>query len=420
MGEESTHQLRVRPGGEKTFSPPYYLIDESIIMKLAVIFFCAVAISVASADGSAPSEEFMEMDSTAMMESHPYPFASGNPQVLQNLVDLKAYCSVAYERADDLKSYNDGMAKSALIDLIIMFGKPLKKDHTKEKKAAFIKAFHDKHKFHPEKDQGAFFKKLAKIEKSAPVKYNMVTDYAKIIGKLTAKYFTGFGHYLITHLNKAVLFGRGVVSVRRMSFNGRNQAGFIGTILGFQHHPHYLDQISVLSSDFYASQADAIKMAKDADSQAASMWLIAGGKKKYRSFYGKIETKVKAKSEKLWKKVIHNALKGVKHAWKKHKKLHPQVPGGMLGAQEEFKRQAKKLKLPTNAQMVAAAKKLAEKWQKAHKKEASVVAKLIKKEETKVEKKVEKKEHAAKAAVKKAAAYKRAAKLMAQAGGKYT
>jgi len=90
-----------------------------------------------------------------------------------------------------------------------------------------------------------------------------------------------------------------------------------------------------------------------------------------------------------------------------------------LAAQEEFKREAKKLKLPTNAQMVAAAKKLAQKWQKAHKKQASRVSKLIEKEEHTVERKAKAKAQKKEKAVKKKAAYKRAAKLMAQAGGKY-
>merc|ERR1711907_532696 len=324
----------------------------------------AIALFVSTHAESHPDIEFV--DATSFQEAYA---GANNAQTLKNVRALKAYCNAAYEKAFDMKKSRISYSKNALVELIVKYGKPEKK------------------------------------------KSNIVTKYAEITGKLKAKYRRGVGHYMLKHLDKAVVFGRGVVSVSknvRRAFKAR----FSSKSMGFDAPPAYFRKMSVSLSEYTAKKTKIDAETSDADSEAAADWLLKGTKKKYKSFLGRIKSKVKAKSERLWKKVVAGAFAEIKSTWKKDKRIHPEPPAGILGADKVFHRLEKKLKLPSKAEMRAAAKALAMRWRRANKSRSeddkSVIRSLEKKEQKKVVKKAEKK--AAKKAAKKEAKKKAAKK----------
>merc|ERR1711907_284067 len=100
-------------------------------------------------------------------------------KVLNNIRALKAYCISAVDKAKDLKDDHPSMSKSALVDLVTHFGKPIKK-----KKA----------KISPPDISLGHLRHLPKIKKhKIDASGDIVVQYAKVMGHLRAKYKRGLG-----------------------------------------------------------------------------------------------------------------------------------------------------------------------------------------------------------------------------------
>merc|ERR1711959_409200 len=229
---------------------------------------------------------------------------------------------------------------------------------------------------------------------------NIVSDYAKTTGGLRAYFNRGIGKYILEHLDHAIMKGDGAVKVKK-NVVGKYVAAFSGRALGFKSSPHYFRKLSVILSAYQAKKVKVDAASKGADAEAAAAWLMKGAHKKYKSFLARIKAQVKAKSERLWKKVIASAFKKEQAAWKKNKSLKPQVPGGVEGARAECNRLGKAMKLPTDKEMKAAAARLAAKWRAANKSVAKSAVKVIEKLEDKKKKKKAKEEEAKKKKKKK-------------------
>jgi len=291
-----------------------------------------------------------------------------NAKVLSNVRALKAYCVAAHDQARSLVKMHSAKTQSSLVAFVVKFG--------------------------------------------TRTKQNIVTEYANVLGQLRRHFKSGLGSFLLHHLNAAVTHSTGAVTVYR-DYKGATKVGFSHTAMGFSMKPTYLKRLAVSLATFSLSKLKVDKATKGADSAAATAWLLSGTNAKYRSFYERIKSKVKAKSERLWKKVIAGALKGERKAWKTHKRIKPQTPGGIAGASKVFARLAKQLKLPSDEQMRFAAKKLADRWRKHHKAEAKTISSVIKKVAKKATKATptNKKKAKKKSTKKKPTAFQKALKL---------
>jgi len=247
-------------------------------------------------------------------------------------------------------------------------------------------------------------------------KKNIVTEYADVLGGLKRHFKDGLGKFLLQHLNQAVARSpTGAVTVHR-NMHGATKVGFSHTAMGFIMKPTYLNRLAVSLATFSLRKMKVDKATKGADSEAAAAWLLRGTKAKYKTFYARIKAQVKARSERLWKKVYAGALRGERAAWKKHKHIRHQAHGGIAGATQVFLRLAKQLKLPSARAMRASAKKLADKWRRKHKGVAKQISKVMKRIAKKASKKASKKGRKKKAsskkmATKKSSAFQKALKL---------
>merc|ERR1711988_1855007 len=353
-------------------------------MRKALVVFFIVASAFAASDSYIAPENLYVDEFTATEQARPGEIANaisfaqaykkgGNHKTLANVRALKTYSLAAYDKAVDFKNSHASLSKQALVDLIIAYGKPSKKAE------------------------------------------NIVTQYADVTGKLKTVYTAGIGKYLLDHCDKAVVFGSGA-TVESRNVIGAWVAQFNANSLGLNSPPHYFRTLAVKLSDYQQQKIKVDALSKNADAEAAAAWLMKGTRKKYKSFLARIVAKVKARSEKLWKKVIKSAEKAEKKKWKESKKLHFQPPSGVAGASKEYARLAKKLKMPSLSEMKKAAEKLAKQWQKRKKSTAKSIKKVIKKIEKKDEDKDNKKAAAAKTAdaAKKKAAEKDAKKKTAK------
>merc|ERR1712093_656787 len=320
---------------------------------LVAFLFVAVAVAASHEHGLPPlewdtvtrlPEDSLPAEETEFAEAYTQR-KNSNKQTLHNLQTLKAYCHAAYDKADDMKDSHASMSKATLVGLILKYGKAFKKGVG-----------------------------------------NIVSDYATTTGSLKAYFNRGIGKYILHHLDASIMKGGGAVKVKK-NVVGKYVAAFSGRALGFKSSPHYFRKLSVILSAYQAKKVKVDAASKGADAEAAAAWLMKGAHKKYKSFLARIKAQVKAKSERLWKKVIASAFKKEQAAWKKNKSLKPQVPGGVEGARTEFQRLGKAMKLPTDKEMKAAASRLAAKWRAANKSVAKSAAKVIEKLEDKKKKK---------------------------------
>merc|ERR1711939_848799 len=246
-------------------------------------------------------------------------------QALKNVQALKSYCIAAYDKAKSLKADHVSMSISALVDLVMQYGQGMGK--------------------------------------------NIVTDYAKVTGKLRATYKRGIGRYIIDNLDRAVVFGRGIVMVKR-DIRGAWRAFFNSRKLQFMDQPAYFRRLAVRLSDYEAAKGKVSSASSGADAEAASAWLRKRTKSEYKSFLMRIMARVKKTQEGLWKQVYRGALRSERAAWKIKPALKPQGPSGVAGATKVLKRIMKKWKnkIPSFAKIKKAARAAAAAWRKSNNK----------------------------------------------------
>jgi len=299
----------------------------------------------------------------------------GNAQVLSNIRNLKAYCLAAYDKAADLKNDHPSMSHSSLVHFIENFGKPFRK---KKKSGVGNIAF------------GHLGLRIHKIDKKKHNSGDIIVHYASAMGKIGAAYKHGIGKYLLTHMNKAIVSSsKGAVMVHR-TIGGAMVAQFNYRALGLRWEPAYFRKLAIALNLYSRAQVKVVAATKGAGAAAAVNWFLKGAKNKYRSFFARIKAKVKANAERLMKQVIKGAKKSEVSAWKQHKRVTPEAPAGLKGANSVFRKLGKKMKLPSVKEMRKAAKKLADNWLKRQKDRsmAHKVKKIVKKAKKKESKKL--------------------------------
>lgn len=223
--------------------------------------------------------------------------------VMNAIVDLKAYCMGARDKAVTMK--NKGKT-SSLVPFIIKFGK--KNVHT-----------------------------------------DLVTAYAKIVGKLRAHYTTGLGSYLLDRLNENVLSGKKVTFLGTRGLL-RNRQMLDYRRLGLQAEPIYFKTLNVRLTAWSSAKA-AIHQGKSGD--AIKAWVKSGNAEIFKMFVSKITAKLNRKNQLQDDKEESGALiaeraalkQGLKSKRGKQEVMQPIPPAGAKGGQ--LVRSQAKWKMPS-------------------------------------------------------------------------
>lgn len=241
-----------------------------------------------------------------------------------NLMNFKAFCMGAKEKADDvLDSWDGGKggSMSALLPFIIAYGKP------------------SKHPF---------------------------IDYAKQIAKYKAKYPMGISRYVITNLHNSIVNGAGVVDVNKpVGFCSLRHQAF-----GLTARPYMLRKVLTTLTKFSELKQKAQKALSGADAKAAAAWLKSGAKTKFKTFKARVEDYYKAKVHECYRKTIKIGVNAEFKAFEKMKRLdakalfkqvRAQVPAGLKATAA---RRNCKFLLPNGRQIQALTKAKAAHWLK--------------------------------------------------------
>jgi hypothetical protein len=215
-------------------------------------------------------------------------------QVIANIRSLKAYSVAAYDKAMDTST--SGEKTGVLVNLIKQFGS------TWDKKG------------------------------------NVVADYTKIIGGLLSK-CRGILHYLVAHVNKSILFGKGMVTY--ITRNKKLYAVFGYRRLGLTKRPKILLKLMVTAREHKTQLAKVMKLTKGAD-KAFKMKLIQEElKRHYKKFFkaGKrARDRLEAKEEEqLAMAAVQAEQRAFGRAVKAGKRrlalVPPMPPAGLKGAE---------------------------------------------------------------------------------------
>jgi len=200
-------------------------------------------------------------------------------QVLKNIVNLKSYASAAYRMANKMKNSHGSMGHSVVAQLLTTFGKSSK--------------------------------------------INLVSQYAKAIGVLRARYRKGFNSYLVAHIDKAIVTGKGITKIEtlRASSGGRTMIGTYvlldHKVLGFQSRPRYLLKLAQRFSRFSKAHFKAQAASKNADHAAAAAWLAAGSVKKFKSFGKQIHNHIRKRLQRHEFATAHVAMAAERRDFKR-------------------------------------------------------------------------------------------------------
>jgi len=158
--------------------------------------------------------------------------------VMRALVDLKAYCMAARDKAIDMQ--NNGVAKSSsLVPFVIGFGKSDGKD--------------------------------------------IVVAYAHLMGKMRSDYDRGLGAFLLDRLNQHVLAGK-TVTISGLT-NFKNWYMLDHERLGLEARPVYFQTLAVRLTEFAINKANIHKGHKG---KAVKDWMKGGNSEIYKMFLAKI------------------------------------------------------------------------------------------------------------------------------------
>jgi len=249
---------------------------------------------------------------------------------LKNIRALKTYCITAKRKAENLQDGVDSNKKGPIVDFIVKFGTPIN------------------------------------------AKQNIVSEYAKAMGRMKRKMKKGLHAYVMKNFDRAVVFGKGVVSLANT--DGAGMYAFLDhKSVGLNSQPDYFKQLKVRYAVYVGTMKDVHEISKKADTKAAANYLIRQGKHVYAQYFWTLKNRNEHEHTVLWKKVTRGALKGQLKAWLKKKHLKPLVPGGILAAQKVVDRLWKKLQMPSEKKLSKMAKKESLAWMKSHKKSVSKV-----------------------------------------------
>merc|ERR1711988_401215 len=280
-------------------------------MFVAVIASLVIA-SVVTGDTESPvpfteSSEFVEMATFKPSQQ------TTHLSTLNNIRNLKSYCIAVRRKAIGLKKIDS--EKAPILDFIIKFG-----DDVNEKT-------------------------------------NIVTHYARVVGKMKRKLKEG--------VNNLQRHGNGM------------WASMSHKRIGLTTKPDYFHKLKVSYQRYLRKLRRVDGVSHKADEKAASMYLIRQGKHMYKEYFKSLDKTNRHRHAVLWKMVTKGALRGQLKMWQKKKHLNPLVPGGVIAAQKVVDKLWKKLRMPSDAKLRKYAKKKATKWMRKHKRSVPKVIESI-------------------------------------------
>merc|ERR1711998_277606 len=311
-------------------APPSCNAETNMRGMFAAVIASLVIASVVTGDTESPvpfteSSEFVEMATFKPSQQ------TTHLSTLNNIRNLKSYCIAARRKAINLKKIDS--EKAPILDFIIKFGKDVNE------------------------------------------KTNIVTHYAKTVGKLKRKLKEGVNSYVITTMDKSVIYGKGVINLQR---HGNGMWAIMShKRIGLTTKPDYFHKMRVSYQRYLRKLRRVDGVSHKADEKAASMYLIRQGKHMYKEYFKSLDKTNKHRHAVLWKMVTKGALRGQLKAWQKKKHLNPLVPGGVIAAQKIVDKLWKKLRMPSDAKLRKYAKKKATKWMKSHKRSVPKVIESI-------------------------------------------
>jgi len=238
-------------------------------------------------------------------------------KVLDAIVALNAYCTLAYDIAKDFKDTHASATDTSMVNFIIAYGAP------------------------------------------ENAKKNIVTAYSDAMGALKGKFDDGIGLYLLEHMHKSILAGTSLVadatvgSLKRTLMNHE--------ALGLQKRPKYFEKLSVSRSLFINANLKLEAANANADAQAAAAWLKKGAKDTFRSFRQQAEQVEKNKVTKYKEEQFEEALNAIKNNFEEHGTLSGLPRAGGSGANK-----VAPIQTISDEEIEANAKQQADEWIKAN------------------------------------------------------
>merc|ERR1711907_561696 len=284
--------------------------------KVLTIVVLVVAATVAQQE--VPDAEFEmapawgDSEDISLMESP----AQANKRILKNIRDVIAFAQGAKEKAFDM---TEGHVKVKI--------------HT----SPIVRIVLD----------------LAKKSKMK----NIVLRYVHDMERAQADFPMGIGHYVLNHLHRAIIKGKGAVRIRKEG--DHYYAKLTHRALGLQALPAYVDTLKVLQHK-YITLVHSISIKGVAHAVSASC-LAKNRLRSYRKFYKDFRSGAKTAISKEHRKLAKGAFKHIVKA--KHVVAKP--PSGIKGAKVTLKKDGG-VYVMSGAAMKKKAKQLARQWAKAN------------------------------------------------------
>merc|ERR1711904_218844 len=194
---------------------------------------------------------------------------------------------------------------------------------------------------------------------------NIVLRYVHDMEREQADFPIGIGHYVLHHLNRAIIKGKGAVGIRKEG--DHYYAKLKHRALGLQALPAYVDKLKVLHHKF-ASLVHSISI-KGVSHAVSASCLLKNRLRSYRSFYKDFRSDAKTAISKEHRKLAKGAFKHIVKA--KHVVAKP--PSGIKGAKATLKKDGG-VYVMSGAAMKKKAMKLAKKYLKPAKKAQKLFA----------------------------------------------
>jgi len=281
-----------------------------VALVLTIASLCAVALLSESPEAQVP-EIRLEVPESDFIESLDDAEARGH-KTLAAIVNLRAYCEVAADKAADFLNSHSTSSDTAMVNFVKILG-----------------------------------------EKSS--KENVVTAYSEAMGEAKGLFDGGIGMYLLSHLSHAITTGVDVTVSYKSG--GRTKTRLSHKILGLTTMPRYFDKLAVSQMKFLSAREATAAANQGADAQAAAAWLQSGQKNQYKSFKARADNAIADQKASYEKNLENSALKTIKANFAKSGDLSPLPSGGISGANA-----VAPLDLPNDEQVAASAKKAASDW----------------------------------------------------------
>jgi hypothetical protein len=287
-------------------------------------------------------------------------------KTLKAIINLRAYAIAAKDTLEDYMDANGKSSDAGLVNFLNLFG-DVKYDAPSPPPAPGLPN---------EEGEDGYVKDLPVVlpndanKPGAPKKVilgNVVLDYAAALGKSKKAFPQGFGQYLLSGLDRAIMAGVDVTTLKKEKpmtadfgvHGGHNVVMFDHEKFGLTKRPVYFDHIAAPKSKFLKTLPDVQLAAANTDTEAAAEWLQAGGKKEYKTFLQKEQDDQNGKQKKYNDDAIAKVVAAMDKKFNDKGKLHGLIEAGM-----SVMDLLKELELPTDAEMKAAAEKVAEAWKK--------------------------------------------------------